>query len=331
MELVIVNGASNISRSVVRGLTSGGAYRKVRLLDFRPFKSSVYAFQREMAEQGIEVEKHQANSGSSLDMALEGADKVVYFTHNYTSMTSCKNNFLVGTSKLAKKHGVSSLTAVCPVEHDMVYNEHMTKSWIELRRESEQQALAANDKLTILNTDLVYGSDPTHMIHYMAQSVLAGKIPSEFFFTDEANFNPLHHSDLTRAVAHAMENPHHDQFSVRGEEKISIKDLLGLIEQSCEKEQGSTKAQLRIPLLKLSEMFEEFFVGITHDRNMRLLLQHLEEYPTDCPCPGTDFWEASGLQREHSLLKFFKGHRYSDQDDRMATPTFGNYKMVDLN
>ena len=48
-------------------------------------------------------------------------------------MTSCKNNFLVGTSKLAKKHGASSFTAVCPVEHDMVYNENMDKSWIQQR------------------------------------------------------------------------------------------------------------------------------------------------------------------------------------------------------
>ena len=53
MELVVVNGASNISKSIVRGLTSSGAYKKVRLLDFRPFKTSIYAFQREMATKGI--------------------------------------------------------------------------------------------------------------------------------------------------------------------------------------------------------------------------------------------------------------------------------------
>ena len=130
MELVVVNGASNIAKSVVRGLTAQGAYKKVRLLDFRPFKTSVYAFQREMAAKGITVEKHQTNSGSSLDIALEGASKVVYFTHNYTSMTSDKNSFLIGTAKLAKKHGVSNFTAVCPVEHDMVYSENIDKSWI---------------------------------------------------------------------------------------------------------------------------------------------------------------------------------------------------------
>lgn len=44
MELVVVNGASNISKSVIRGLTSFGNYKKIRLLDFRPYKTSVYAF-----------------------------------------------------------------------------------------------------------------------------------------------------------------------------------------------------------------------------------------------------------------------------------------------
>ena len=52
MELVVVNGASNIARSVVRGLASGGKYNRVRLVDYRPHKQAVYAFQRELQGQG---------------------------------------------------------------------------------------------------------------------------------------------------------------------------------------------------------------------------------------------------------------------------------------
>ena len=44
MELVVINGANNISKNVIRNLTKGGAYSKVRLLDFRPYRQSVYAF-----------------------------------------------------------------------------------------------------------------------------------------------------------------------------------------------------------------------------------------------------------------------------------------------
>ena len=34
MELVVVNGANNIAKSVIRGLTATGQYSKVRLLDY---------------------------------------------------------------------------------------------------------------------------------------------------------------------------------------------------------------------------------------------------------------------------------------------------------
>ena len=43
MELVVVNGANNIAKSVIRHMVKGGEYAKVRLLDFRPYKKSVYA------------------------------------------------------------------------------------------------------------------------------------------------------------------------------------------------------------------------------------------------------------------------------------------------
>ncbi len=57
MELVVVNGANNISKSVIRHLTKQGGYNKVRLLDFRPYRQSVYALQRELAAEGVELDK----------------------------------------------------------------------------------------------------------------------------------------------------------------------------------------------------------------------------------------------------------------------------------
>ena len=43
MELVVVNGANNIAKSVIRSLTASGQYSKVRLLDFHAHRQSVYA------------------------------------------------------------------------------------------------------------------------------------------------------------------------------------------------------------------------------------------------------------------------------------------------
>jgi hypothetical protein len=48
MELVIVNGASNISKRLIQALAKNGQYNRVRLLDFKPYHQHVYAFQREL-------------------------------------------------------------------------------------------------------------------------------------------------------------------------------------------------------------------------------------------------------------------------------------------
>ena len=105
--------------------------------------------------------------------------------------------------------------------------------------------------------------------------------------------------------------------------------MLQLIEKACDREPGKTKTLPKIPLLQLSEFAEEFLVGITHDRNMRMMLSHFANNENDCPCPGTDFWEKSGLKRSEKLSSFFQYHRYHE-DESMATPTFGHYKQVDL-
>lgn len=167
---------------IIQGLLkhTSGKYNRVRLLDLKPYTQRVYAFQREMQEQGITVDKRLTSNGAALDIALEGADEFVYFTHDYLSMTPDKNDFLVGTSKLARKHGVKSMVAVCPVEHDMAYTEDVKRSWVQVRQDAEQTALDCHQGLSILNTDLVFSDRPTHMLHYIAQCVEKGKIARPF-------------------------------------------------------------------------------------------------------------------------------------------------------
>lgn len=58
-----------------------------------------------------------------MELALEGAQDVVYFTHDYFASTSDKNNFIQATARLAKKHGVNKLVAVCPIEHELFWSE----------------------------------------------------------------------------------------------------------------------------------------------------------------------------------------------------------------
>jgi hypothetical protein len=48
---------------------------------------------------------------------------VIYFTHDYFANAADKNSFIQGTAKIAKKHGVEKLVAVCPIEHELYYTE----------------------------------------------------------------------------------------------------------------------------------------------------------------------------------------------------------------
>ena len=68
---------------------------------------------------------------------MEGAQNVVYLTHDYVTMTSDKNNFLIATSKIAKMHGVKNYVAVCPLEHDLAYSEDIDKDFVAHRQEAE--------------------------------------------------------------------------------------------------------------------------------------------------------------------------------------------------
>lgn len=55
-------------------------------------------------------------------------------------MAADKNSYLLGAAKLAKKHGVKNMVALCPIELDMYYNEDEKTVW-EKKEAAEAQAL----------------------------------------------------------------------------------------------------------------------------------------------------------------------------------------------
>ena len=163
---------------------------------------------------------------------------MVYFTHDYFSMTACKNGNLTAAANVAKKLGVKNLVAVCPVEHAFAWSDN-ENTWQQNCREAEADALAKNPKMSILGTDLVFGKDATHMVTYMHQSALAGKI-NKNFLCDEAKFKPVHQGDVTRAVSQALDTGLTGQFAVSGTEEVSVRQLLNLVEKSCGVAPGKT-------------------------------------------------------------------------------------------
>lgn len=77
-----------------------------------------------------------------MNLSLEGAKDVLYFTHDYVSMSSDKNSHLQAVAKLASKQG-NNLVAVCPIESDLAWSEE-EQTYIEKTKEAEAAALQAN-------------------------------------------------------------------------------------------------------------------------------------------------------------------------------------------
>jgi hypothetical protein len=61
-ELVVMNGAGNIARSVVSAhlARNAGRYASVKVIDARPYRQSVYAWQSSLG--GVALKKHLARS-----------------------------------------------------------------------------------------------------------------------------------------------------------------------------------------------------------------------------------------------------------------------------
>lgn len=176
--------------------------------------------------------------------------------------------------------------------------------------------------MTILNTDLVYSDQPTHLIHYIAQKVAAGSIPAPFL--SDATFNPISAQDVASAVAHKLVNGGHGHFALRGEKELTIKQIVGIIERASHKTEGSTQASKFNPLL----LVEEFFTGLTVDQNMANMVQYFATNKKQ-PVTGADFWQAEQLKATTDFESFFRSNTVSHAS--LAEPSYGAYKLPWLN
>ena len=178
--------------------------------------------------------------------------------------------------------------------------------------------------MSILNTDLVFGNDPSHLVHYMNQCAMAGKIQASFL-SEDAKFKPVHNADLTKAIAQSIDSSLTGQFALRGAETVSSRALLNLVEQSCGFDEGRTK-KLET-LLPVGRMLEEYLVGMGADTNMAEMIAYFAENQSVAPVSGNDFWTATGTSADESLSAFYSSHRVEEDDERLLTPTFGGYKF----
>ena len=250
---------------------------------------------------------------------------MVYFTHDYFASSADKNHSLVAAAKIAKSVGVERLVAVNPIELNLYYTEDATQP-LQHVEEAQQKALQTNpDRMTILNTNLSFGRNSSYLVQYLAQCVADGKVPKHLA-SESYRYHPLGADDLTTAINTSFEKLNEakgKKFNVNGHESATLRDIITVLENSLAKAEGSTKKKYTLPLV---EFVEEFFVGITHDRNM---IRFAEEFDKLQPSlEASDFFKAFHLQHKNSLEKEYKEKQI--QNEELVHPIYSNYKMVSL-
>jgi nucleoside-diphosphate-sugar epimerase len=127
----------------------------------------------------------------------------------------------------------------------------------------------------------------------MTQSAAAGRILSQIGSSTGYHYKPLSSDDLTSAVETAFakfEQAKGKKFIINGQEETTLKNLLSMLEQAVGKPEGQTKLVNSFLRLNLSDYVEEFFVGITHDKNMRNMAEYFDAHRPNLSEGNTDFF-----------------------------------------
>lgn len=321
MEHTIVNGASAIGRGVTKYLTKGSS--GVKILDYRVFRRGLYNVQEEMGN--VKIEKQQTTNSTALEYALEGADTVVYFTHDYPSMSFNKNNMLEATSKAAKSVGVNKLICVCPIEYDFYYAED-GKDALQDKREIEQRVLGNNSNLVLLRPNLVFG-DYSYLIRYMTQSIIAGKLNKSLaeHGSDAVKYFPIHMEDLSEAIRHAIDNfaeVKGQDYSVKGSEEATLGDIRGMIEKYVD-----TNVSTYNDSFSFGNFMGELLYGVSHDKNMRLMAEYFKNHNKNFSI-DKNYMKENGVAHKHKISEFF--HNQDLSAENYVYPLFSGYKHSEL-
>ena len=103
--------------------------------------------------------------------------------------------------------------------------------------------------------------------------------------------------------------------------------MLRFAEKAVGKTEGSTKINAPRISAGLSNYVEEFFVGITHDKNFRRFANYMDTERPDLDKDSKDVFQYFGVERQGTLERYFSKRV---KEDDLVHPIFSNYRQVSL-
>ncbi|CDW81027.1 UNKNOWN [Stylonychia lemnae] len=165
----------------------------------------------------------------------------------------------------------------------------------------------------------------------MTQCAAAGKINASVGGSKTYHYKPISTDDLALAVQTALTNfgdVKGQNYLVNGEHEHTLNEILHLLESAVGKGTGQTSLSKSFLRLNLSDFVEEFFTGITHDKNFRNFAEYFDTHKPNLLEGSTDFFQKHGLKHTKDLSDSYKGVNIHEED--LVFPIFSNYKMTSL-
>ena len=175
--------------------------------------------------------------------------------------------------------------------------------------------------MTMLRPNLLFGNY-SYLIRYLEQSVMVGRVPSAFMSqADGTKYSPVHMKDLFTALKDALENEDMTgkSFSVNGKDSLRLAHIVEMIQSATGKADVTSVGNLG-----LLDMCWDFWNGIAHDRNMRLLASYHSK--NDVDFLKNDYFATRGTKPAVRLNESFFATR--DDPARYKHPAFSAYKGV---
>lgn len=88
--------------------------------------------------------------------------------------------------------------------------------------------------------------------------------------------------------------------TINGSEELTLRDILSALERSVGKQEGSTGQQKN---LGISDLIEEFFIGISHDKNMARMADFFDT--NTMTLKENDFFAKLNLQNKVKFSEFY--------------------------
>lgn len=201
--ITIINSANTLAQNFLRNLRG---YDRIICGDIR---NNRYSFLKNIHNQrqanpSVDIEHMNISSPLLLEQAIKPSNTVVYFTHDYLSLVSDKNDQHLETAAICNAYNVDKLLSVNPIENTNYFeSDSLLNDPIGDENQTHDKVLQEFKNSTIMRTNLVFGTH-SYFVKFLQQNWLANHMPFDGEKFKSFRFQPIHYNDMNDVLLNVL-------------------------------------------------------------------------------------------------------------------------------